>query len=283
MILMFNIGLDSMTTYDLPVDDILAYLNLDRQPPTPAYLDALIAAYTRAVPWESASRIAKRATTADTADCPRFPSAFWKSALRDGTGGTCFESNYAFFALLQTLGFSGYLTINDMNENVGCHTAIIVQIDDNKLLVDAGLPLYAPIPLDPTQPTQRESDFHTYTATPQTDHTYTITRDRHPSPYCFTLIDTPIDTADYRAATTADYGADGLFLDRVIVNRVVAGEQWRFSGDGPPYHLERFSNGDKTYYLLGHDLPEVARRVADRFALDADIVLKALEAVSAAK
>jgi hypothetical protein len=260
--------------------DILAYLGVESAPPSLEFLDVLIDAYTWVVPWESASRIANRAIIERTADCPRFADRFWQDAIRAGSGGTCFESNYAFFQLLRSLGFEGYLTINDMNDNRGCHTACVIMLDEQPYLVDVGIPLYVAIPLDSARTTQRDSHFHTYTCTPQSGSVFEITRDRHPTAYIYTMMNIPVKDADYRRATTDDYGEDGLFLDRVVINKVIDGVQWRFSSDGPPYHLESFKDGDKTYYLLGSDLPNVAEKVAHQFELDEDTVFAALTAVT---
>ncbi|HRF95512.1 MAG TPA: hypothetical protein PLZ51_09970, partial [Aggregatilineales bacterium] len=68
----------------------------EAQPPSLAGIDALLGAYTRTVPWESISRIARKATSARLEDAPLMPSNFWASAISYGTGGTCYESNYAF-------------------------------------------------------------------------------------------------------------------------------------------------------------------------------------------
>ncbi len=84
--------------------DVLAFLKVSPASPTRALLDSLIAAYGRAVPWESASRIARRSQRSTSSDCPRLSEEFWNEAMRFGTGGTCFESNYAFMALLGSLG-----------------------------------------------------------------------------------------------------------------------------------------------------------------------------------
>src|SRR5512144_17491 len=113
-------------------DQILAYLSCPRKPPSVRYLNRLIRAYIRRVPWESASRIVKRHTTPETIRCPRWPEEFWMEALSKGTGGTCFENNLAFFTLLNTLGFHGYLTINDMLDKRACHTAIIISLQRQK-------------------------------------------------------------------------------------------------------------------------------------------------------
>lgn len=96
-------------------DQILSRFELPADPPADlATLQQLVTCYTRTVPWESASRIMRRARLAESADCVLLGEAFWESHFTRGTGGACYESNYAFFGLLRWLGFDGYLTINDM-------------------------------------------------------------------------------------------------------------------------------------------------------------------------
>ena len=122
----------------LPSDltsQILAYLGCERKPPSVRYLNQLIGAYIRRAPWESVSRIIKRHTTAQASECPRWPEEFWRETLSWGTGGTCFENNLAFFTLLAALGFTGYLTINDMLDQRACHTASIISLRERKYLV----------------------------------------------------------------------------------------------------------------------------------------------------
>jgi len=257
-------------------DEVLAYLNVTRQPSSLEALQTLLDAYIRRVPWESVSRIVRYSEKTSPETRSRWPDKFWRSAIDHGTGGTCFESNYAFAALLTQLGYTGYLTVNNMMESIGCHTAIIVEMNAQKYLADVGLPVHCLLPLHPNEKTTQASSFHTYTATPQGDGTYLIERDNHPKPYCFTLIDTPIPDDDYRDALTNDYREDGLFLDRVIVVRVVDEVIWRFSGDGKPYQLESFPQEGVTYYYLGDDLDQVAAQVAAKFDMNADLVTQAL-------
>lgn len=262
------------------VNRILAYLQVDPEryeaTPTHALLDALVTAYVRRVPWESAFRIAKRAATEDTLQCPRWPDEFWTDALTRGGGGTCFESNYAFFALLQSLSYGGYLTINNMNDFEACHTAIVIHLDDQPWLVDVGLPLHAPLPLG-DQPTERHTALIHYTVTPQGDHRYEITRAPHPSPYAFTLIDEPIPDEAYRLATAGDYGPDGLFLDAVVVNKVIDETLWRFNSKDQPPRLEQFIAGERIDHFIGGD---VAAAVASRFGLDEATVRLALAQIA---
>lgn len=259
---------------------VLAYLGSRRGPPNYASLAALVAGYVQRVPWESASRIARQNAAGSTALAARLPAAFWADALTHGSGGTCFESNLAFYALLLTLGFDGYLTINDMHESVGCHTAIIVAFNDLRFLTDVGLPLHRPLPLNPDKVTRARSTFHTYVARPDGPRRYIIERTRHPNRYIFTLVDRPIALDAYIAASSADYGEAGLFLDRVIVNKLVAGKLSRFSSAERPHHIKRFGPGDD-YEEIPLPARTLAPALSTHFAIDEAVISRALQAVGA--
>lgn len=259
---------------------VLAYLDVDEAAPTIEWIDALLTAYVRTVPWESASRIVRRANTPVTEDCPRWPDEFWQTAMRLGTGGTCFESNLAYFALLRALGYEGYLTINNMGAQVGCHTAIIILMKGQKWLVDVGLPIYAALPLDEAQTMRRETALLNYQTVPVGEGRFEVERTPHPRPNCFTLIDRPIDPVPYCAATTGDYGANGLFLDRVVINKVIAGELWRYDSSETPAHLEHFRHGERIDTALEGDLMSNAKTIAARFGIAVAVVQGALEIVA---
>ncbi len=263
-------------TADL-TEQVLQHLGEPAAAPSVAQVKWLIDAYTQAVPWESAFRIAKRARTANTADCPRWPEEFWNDAMQHGGGGTCFESNYAFFSLLRALGYEGYLTINNMGDSVGCHSAIVLLFDGQKWLADVGIPLYGVLPLDATQITHSTTTFHTYTARPDSDNRYQIERDKHPKANIFTLIDQPITNADYRARIASDYSENGLFLDRVIVSKIIDGQQRRFDSAALPAHFEVFEDGQREDYPITVD---VAEAVSRHFDMDVDTIQAALKALN---
>ncbi len=252
----------------------LDYLKVMPAAPDLGLLERLISAYVRRVPWESASRIAAR--FGGVGVYPRWPEVFWQQAITLGTGGTCFESNYAFFTLLRDLGYEGYLTINNMGATVGCHTAIVLLLDSQRWLVDVGLPLFAPLPVESHQPTTRESDFLYYTVRPVGQHLYDIEREPHPSRVAFTLIDRPVDEPAYRAALEADYEPGGYFLDRVVINRVVDEGLWRFGSSDIPYRLEHFPGNSRVDHPIEGDAAEA---LAQHFEMDAHVLRTALEVV----
>jgi hypothetical protein len=266
------------TQTDIQEQAVLDYLELNpKDAPDLPFLEELIGAYTRFVPWESATRIVRRARVNDDEMCPRWPNIFWEDAIEKGGGGTCFESNYAFYALLTKLGFTGYLTINNMGHSIGCHAAIIVQIDNDFWLTDVGLPVYIPLALHPGKKTVRTSRFHRYTATTKAPNVYDIDRDRHPNRNCYTLINTPVAAEQFRKAIVDDYGQNGLFLDRVIVSKVIGDHVWRFNSGEVPYQLERFKDGQKEVIDLPKDLRGAAQSVGRRFGIEEQIIFSGLE------
>lgn len=256
---------------------VLGYLGVARSAPGLALLNTLIAAYGRSVPWESASRIVKRAQVASAAEAVRWPDEFWQSAIRLGTGGTCFESNLAFFALLRSLGYDGYLTINNMHETIGCHTALVIQMQGERWLVDAGYPIYAALPLSGLAVSQQETPFGTYTLRSPAPNHYIVEQASLPKPYLFDLIDVPVDHAAYCAATINDYTESGLFLDQLIIRKLIDGQIWRFNSHEQPYHLQTFVDGQRIDYPIGGP---VAATLSAHFGIDPDVIATAFDRLS---
>ena len=257
--------------------NVLAYLGVQPGGKTIASIDRLVEAYTRTVPWESAFRMVRRAHYEKTTDCPRWPDIFWADAVQRGGGGTCFESNYAFFSLLQSLGYEGYLTINNMGDSIGCHTAIVLLLEGQKWLVDVGLPIYVALTLGDIV-TEKASRYLHYTVRPDGANCYQIERAPHPKSNCFTLIDRPVDDEVYRAATVADYGEHGLFLDRVIVNKVINEQLWRFNSAELPLHLESFEDEQRIDHPITGDMAKVVGR---QFGMDEGTLRMALDLTKA--
>ena len=90
-------------------------------------------AYCSNVPWESVSKIVKKKSCDKVINCLRLEDEFWTSAFQYVTGGTCYESNWAFFCFLQNLGFDGYLTSNKIIDKSSVHSAIVIMISDKDM------------------------------------------------------------------------------------------------------------------------------------------------------
>jgi hypothetical protein len=193
--------------------------------------------------------------------------------MERGGGGTCFESNYAFYSLLLALGYDGYLTINNMGDSIGCHTAIVLLLNGRKWLADVGIPLFAPLLINPNETTTRDTPFLNFGIQPDGVHRYQILRWPHPSRNVFTLVDEPVPDAQYRAATTADYDPHGLFLDKVVINKIINEQSWRFNSAEQPWRLNMFLDGVRTNKEWEGD---AATAVASHFGMDVDTVCQAL-------
>lgn len=256
---------------------VLDYLGVHRAQPGHAYLNHLLSAYVQRVPWESASRIARKAACERIGECPRWPETFWDEAMRLGTGGTCFESNLAFFALLRSLGFEGYLTVNNMRDSIGCHTASVVTLDDQAWLADVGYPVYTTLKIDPARETRAASPWMNYALRPAGPDEYVVTQSPHPKDYVFNLINRPVTDARYRAATLNDYAEQGLFLSRIILVRVIDGHPQRFDSSASPQVIETFVDGVKREEPLVGD---PATTLSSRFGVHAHVLQEAFAALA---
>jgi arylamine N-acetyltransferase len=241
--------------------DVLDYLECPTKAPTLRYLNALIHAYIRKVPWESVSRIVKRRTTLATSECPRWPEEFWHDAMQYGFGGTCFESNLAFYSLLDSLGFTGYLIVNDMGTSRACHAATVLLLNGRKYLVDITIPVQCAAQINPHKAIRRQTPFQDYLIKPAGNNVYLVERSNHPQRYVFTLIDVPVSLSDYLLIVENDYQKTGHFLNSVVMTKVINGKTWRFFSDHRPFKMEIFSRGEKTEIMLqpksiAHDLAE---------------------------
>lgn len=225
--------------------EALDYLDSPIKAPSLRYLNRLIQAYIRKVPWESISRIVKRHITPQTRDCPRWPEEFWQDAIRYGLGGTCFESSLAFYSLLVGLGYEGYLTVNDMGTARACHAAIVVLLNKQKYLVDVTIPVHYVVRINPNKTVRRQTSFQDFIIRPIDDNRYEVERTHHPKRNAFTLIDVPVSLAEYQGIVENDYTESGFFLKSVVMVKVIGGKTWRFFSDHKPYKLESFNRAGK--------------------------------------
>lgn len=262
-----------MTLAPALTDQILAHIGCVREKPSVLYLNRLIRAYIRHIPWESVSRIIKRQTNSETELCPRWPDEFWKEALEYGTGGTCFENNLAFFTLLNELGFNGYMTINDM-ESPACHTASIITLHGQKYLADITIPIQGALPIHPDQITRRSNEFHHYTIRPEDNSRYAIERSHHPKRRAFTLVDVPVPLEEYRNAVQMDYEETGYFLDRVVIVKVIDDRLWCFDSEDTPFKVEGFDKTGKQEVML--KINRLAKSLSETFGMDEDKIALAL-------
>jgi arylamine N-acetyltransferase len=254
--------------------NVLDYLGCQQKYPTLRYLNQLIHAYIRKVPWESVSRILKRHTTEDATDCPRLPEEFWNDAMQHGFGGTCFESSLAFYNLLTALGYEGYLTVNNMGDSIGCHAAIVVLLDEQKYMVDVTIPVHAAIRMDPLKTVKRRTALFDYTLRPALENKYEVERSHRHSKNLFTLIDIPVSLPDFLATVKDDYTeSTGRFLKSIVMVKVVNEKGQRFFSDQEPYKVESFDRSGKAEKIIEPEI--LSQFLAGLFQMPEDSIAAA--------
>jgi len=256
------------------INAIYAYLSVDAIKPTLRNLNDLIDAYVRKVPWESLTRILKQRRTMRLENCPRWPAEFWQDAIDFDTGGTCFETNYAFFTLLQAVGYMGYMTVNDMGDTPGCHSAIIILLSGCKYLVDVSLPFDRAIPLHSSAPTTRTTPLQTVIIRPLGSRRYQVTRTHHPHKDIFTLVDVPVTAFDYECVLTRDYLPTGWFLDKIVIVKTIGQKIWRFNSSITPFKIETVGSFDSEQILL--DPRNLSAQLSQHFGISIQIVAGAV-------
>jgi arylamine N-acetyltransferase len=255
------------------IENILQHLKVNRSPPTLEYLQELMTAYCTNVPWESVSKIIKKKLSDKAINCLRLENEFWSSAFQYGTGGTCYESNWAFFYFLQNLGFKGYLTINKIVDKSSVHSAIVIIIGDKKYIADIGYPTYAPIPVIEEAVTVSDSFPTKYRCTPASSKEYIIENFPHPKPYLYHFADIPVNPTDYLDIAGSDYGESGVFSDRIVIRKMVNKVPTRFDSEDIPYNIHTLHNGEKVKTFIKDE--DLIRRLSDHFALNRKIISQA--------
>lgn len=223
-------------------------------------LTQIMARYRQNVPWETVSRVVRTHTIERLNERPRNPQDFWNDFLSYGTGGTCFESNYALYDLLLYLRFEAYLTFCSVDNNAKRHSAIVALANSRrKCIVDVGWWTDCPLLVSEDERTINPNKIWDFSVTPLSGSSYQVMRlSRAGAGPAYVLHDAPIDSNAYFERCVLDYGPSGLFLDRIIVSQLKGSALLRFDLDSG---LERM---DKTgvrrlaqAVLVQHQVPSL--------------------------
>jgi arylamine N-acetyltransferase len=267
---------------DHEVEAVLELIEVGRDVPSRLYLGRLQQGYKRHVPWETASRVVRASEVGELAERPRRPPEFWALAMEQGSGGTCFESNYAFWSLLRGLGFEAALHVNDMPQSgsIACHSSVVVRVEGERYLVDVGMgmELVAPVPLRASGtgsvggPEFRNDVRRVASNRWRVEVDGTPERLRLESGLVYEFVDREWSVDAYDAHVVRDYGDDGIFLDAVRVTRTFGdGSVVRFS---PPDTIVRFDGERWSEEKLGVS-EDLAGRVADAAGLPTELIERA--------
>ena len=130
---------------------VLERLGLPGPPPlTLAGLAALYRAWCASVPFENTRKMMALRTGGD-GELPGARAADFLAHLIDhGTGGTCWPSSNALYAVASALGFDARRVAGSMRDlGVVSHASVKVRIDGADWLVDSSMLTNEPTPLGP--------------------------------------------------------------------------------------------------------------------------------------
>jgi N-hydroxyarylamine O-acetyltransferase len=130
-------------------DRYLAFLGVEREPPSFAALARLTRAHLRAVVFENITSLLRRRAhgTPVPALGPETVLTNWEAGRG---GGVCFEAAFMYSRLLAALGYDARLVLNCKGRFDGGHQAVLVAVDGGRFLLDVGngSPHFDPIPMD---------------------------------------------------------------------------------------------------------------------------------------
>jgi arylamine N-acetyltransferase len=150
------------------LERVLDRLGLNGRPTTDrSGLDALYAAWCAHVPFDNTRKLVALRSGDDGPFPGIDPTDFFETWLEDGTGGTCWPSCNALYAVVTSWGFDAErVTASMMDMPEANHGTIIVRIDEDECLVDSSMLLNRVIRLtsgetvidtDPLRPVEYET------------------------------------------------------------------------------------------------------------------------------
>jgi arylamine N-acetyltransferase len=258
----------------LPADSILTHLGLDRQEPSFDFLNAIAGAWAASIPWESASRIARHGVPGTSADYARPPEAFFRDALVLGTGGTCFESNFALSSLLTELGYEAVLGFCDMPPGrINPHCAVQVALNGDRIFVDVGFPVPQAVRLE-HEPRRIDTGVYVYHVIPEAADRWAFHREIGPGreDHVFTFKGEAVGRERFFARLVEDHEPDGLFLNNVIISRTFPDYQLRY--DATRGLLQRRQGVEEI--LPMHRVVDLAAFLCIQFGLHENVIRAAL-------
>jgi N-hydroxyarylamine O-acetyltransferase len=132
---------------------VLEKLGADPPAPDRAGLDAVYAAWCRAVPFDNVLKLTHLAGGRPGPLPGSTAESFFRAWLEHGTGGTCWAGNAALYELLEALGFDvarAFATMLSSPEARGPnHGTVIVTIDGERWIADASILSGEPIRIPP--------------------------------------------------------------------------------------------------------------------------------------
>ena len=246
-------------------------------PPTLDTLNALHSAYLTRVPFENATKLIKAARAGSARGAIRGPVEFWEEYLRWGSGGTCFAATNAYQFLLRYVGFSSRPVFCQLPAtDPDAHSALLVTVGEQPVLVDVGYALPAPLPLPGGTALRRATPFYDLEIRtgPQGEYLVFSEDDRGSRfRYRFTLRD--VADAEYSRAWRSTFRPDAPYMGRLALGRFKDGTRYLYKNPGSVFVITRAGEAERSL-----DEPSGAA-LADLFAIPKPLIEAALSSLAA--
>jgi arylamine N-acetyltransferase len=193
------------------IERYLAFLQVDREPPSPDALARLTRAQIESTVFENVTAILRRAAVASGPVPAPDPDELLDAWIERRGGGVCFELAPMFRRLLRGLGYAVTPLLAQISFP-GSHHATLVEVDGRAYLVDVGggWPLWQPVAIGATQ--ESEHAGLGFRLRPDGEHTYVQERR---------------DGADWAASCWYDLrSADAPTRDAAYQRHQLACETW---------------------------------------------------------
>lgn len=262
------------------LDGYLALLGIERQPPSLDYLRRLTRAHVLRVPFANVTSILRRASAGDAPVPPLERSAALGAWTDRRGGGVCFEVTDMFGTLLSALGFPAHPVLATISFP-GSHQGVVVNVDGQRYLVDAGngAPFFEPIPVFDPHPLVISQAGLSYRFHPKPDTADCWVQDRLIDgawqPFCTYDLAAATDAARQSAYERHHLRGHSWVVDELRVVRCTDAEVWTLRA-GALTHFA--ADGSKSVRELS-SAADVRAIVADVFDLPNAPIEAALNAI----
>ncbi len=244
--------------------------------PTVDALDRLHRAWLAQVPFENASKLIKAARVMAPDAAVRGPVEFWEDHLRWGSGGTCFASTYAWQFLLRYLGYPSQLLFCHLPaEKPQAHTALLVEAEGQRWLVDVGYALPVPLPVPGKGAVRRRTPYYDVEVRRGPgDEVLVFSEDARGQRFRYRVRLGAVSEAAYLEAWRHTFALTAPYMKRLALGRFRDGTRYLYKEEGRVYAIDRA--GERLVPLEG--APDAA--LAGIFALPRPLLAAALSALA---
>jgi arylamine N-acetyltransferase len=222
------------------------------------------------LPWENLTKYLKKHGGAMGEEMLRLSEEVMSDHAAMGTGGTCFSLTNALHRIVTDLGFRAYPAMADMRHGENIHCALVVELDNERYLLDPGYLVAEPVPLLQERPSvvTQSGQFIRYIPAGDGRHVEMITvNQRGDETWRYRLRPAGVDGEEFLRHWVASFnanGMNGLHLNRISTDGRLSAHNYNLRIDD--------GRGKRNLKLR----ERYSEEVSARFGIDTGLVEKVL-------